>query len=86
MRRGDRAPTADEWIENPFSGERYALMHQIVVWLVNAQWIGKKKSASGEGEPNGPFGEIYAARRKRTMKTHPEWTMGIGAWTLCASP
>jgi hypothetical protein len=71
-----RTLTAEEWIANPFSGERYALMHQIIVWLVNAQWIGKAKTESGEGEPNGPYGEIDAARRKHTMQTHPDWTDG----------
>jgi len=71
-----RTLTAEEWIANPFSGERYALMHQIIVWLVNHQWIGKAKTESGEGEPNGPYGEIYAARRKHTMQTHPDWTDG----------
>jgi hypothetical protein len=71
-----RTLTAEEWIANPFSGERYALMHQIAVWLVNAQWIGKAKTESGEGEPNGPYGEIYSARRKHTMQTHPDWSDG----------
>lgn len=71
-----RTLTAKEWIANPFSGERYALMHQIAVWLVNAQWIGKAKTESGEGEPNGPYGEIYAARRKHTLKTHSDWSDG----------
>ena len=71
-----RTLTSEEWIANPFSGERYALMHQIAVWLVNAQWIGKAKTESGEGEPNGPYGEIYAARRKHTLKTHADWSDG----------
>ena len=69
-----RTLTAEEWTEHPFSGERYALMHQIAVWLVNAQWVGKAKTESGEGEPDGPYGEIYAARRKHTLTTHPDWT------------
>ena len=71
-----RALTKQEWIDNPFSGERYALMHQIAVWLVNTQWIGKAKTESGEGEPKGPYGELYAARRKRTLETHPDWSDG----------
>jgi hypothetical protein len=71
-----RPLTKEEWIANPFSGERYALMHQIAEWLVNAQWIGKAKSASGEGEPNGPYGEIYAKRRAHTLVTHPDWSLG----------
>jgi hypothetical protein len=71
-----RTLTAEEWIANPFSGERYALMHQVAVWLVNAQWIGKAKTESGEGEPNGPYGEIYAARRKHTLTTHADWSDG----------
>jgi hypothetical protein len=71
-----RALTKEEWIANPFSGQRYALMHQIIVWLVNAQWIGKAKTESGEGEPNGPYGQIYSDRRKHTMKTHTDWSDG----------
>ncbi len=71
-----RTLAKEEWIENPFSGERYALMHQIVEWLVNAQWIGKAKSKSGEGEPNGPYGQIYADRRAHTLVTHPDWSLG----------
>ena len=71
-----RTLTAEEWIENPFSGERYALMAQIVTWLVNAQWIGAKKSETGEGKPNGRYGKIYAARRALTKKTHEDWTDG----------
>jgi hypothetical protein len=71
-----RALTSEEWIANPFSGERYALMHQIAEWLVNAQWIGKAKDPEGEGKPNGPYGKIYAARRKHTFKTHHDWTLG----------
>ena len=66
----------DEWIENPFSGQRYALMHQIAVWLVNAQWIAAGKSGTETGKPNGPYGEIYAARRAHTAITHPDWTKG----------
>jgi hypothetical protein len=71
-----RALTAEEWIENPFSGERYALMAQIVTWLVNAQWIGAAKAGNGEGKPNGHYGEIYAKRREATKKSHADWTPG----------
>jgi hypothetical protein len=66
---------AEEWIANPFSGQRYALMTQVATWLVNAQWIGAKKTGTDEGKPNGPYGEIYAARRAHTFKTQPEWTL-----------
>jgi hypothetical protein len=69
-----RTLTKDEWIDNPFSGQRYALMHQIAIWLVNAQWISAKKSGGDEGKPNGPYGEIYAKRRAHTATTHPDWT------------
>jgi hypothetical protein len=69
-----RALAAEEWIENPFSGERYALMHQIGVWLVNAQWIAAGKTGTGEGKPNGPYGTVYATRRAHTAQTHPDWT------------
>jgi hypothetical protein len=68
--------TAEEWIANPFSGERYALMSQIATWLVNAQWIAAGKSDDGEGKANGPYGQVYADRRKFTQETHPDWTDG----------
>lgn len=69
-----RALTADEWKAAPFSGERYALIFTISEWLVNRQWIGKSKTDDGVGKPNGPYGEIYHARRQRTAVTHPDWT------------
>jgi hypothetical protein len=71
-----RKLTADEWTEHPFSGERYALIHQIAVWLVNTQLVGKKKTASGESEAKGPYGEVYVMRRKHTLTTRPEWSDG----------
>jgi hypothetical protein len=71
-----RALTKEEWIAHPFSGQRYALMIQIAEWLVNAQWIGKKKTGTGEGAPDGSFGQVYADRRARTKTTHPDWTDG----------
>jgi hypothetical protein len=75
-----RALTAEEWIANPFSGERYAQMHEIATWLVNAQWISaKRREKMGEvdveeGMPNGTYGEIYANRRAHTAKVHPDWS------------
>jgi hypothetical protein len=75
-----RKLTAEEWIANPFKGERYALMHEIATWLVNAQWISaakRKKEGDDdaeEGKPNGVYGEIYAKRRAHTEVTHPDWT------------
>jgi hypothetical protein len=50
-------------------------MTQVATWLVNAQWIGAKKTGTDEGKPNGPYGEIYAARRAHTFKTQPDWTL-----------
>ena len=71
-----RALTKEEWIDNPFSGERYALLQQVAQWLWVKQWISAKKADADEGKPNGPYGEIYAARRAHTAKTHPDWTKG----------
>src|SRR5262245_16161698 len=71
-----RTLTKEEWIENPFSGQRYALTAQIAQWLWVHQWIGKAKAGNEEGLPNGKYGEVYAARRKRTEETHPDWTPG----------
>jgi hypothetical protein len=71
-----RALTKEEWIENPFSGERYALMAQIGTWLVNAQLVSKTKTASGKSEANGHYGEVYLKRRADTEQSHPDWSDG----------
>ena len=71
-----RALTAQEWMENPFKGERYALMAQIATWLVNAQTKSKTKTESGETEGTGTYGEIYVRRRAACMIAHPEWSDG----------
>jgi hypothetical protein len=73
-RNGDAALTADEWIENSFSGKRYSLMHVISVWLKKKQWIGAARTEDGVGRPNGVYGEVYARRRARTAATHPDWS------------
>lgn len=69
-----RALSAEEWVEHPFSGERYALMFSLADSLFRAQWISAKKSDTEDGVPDGPYGEIYAKRRAHTLQTHPEWT------------
>lgn len=69
-----RTLSAEEWTEHPFSGERYALMFQIATWLVNSQWVAAGKSDTGEGKPNGVYGEVYAKRRADTAKSHPDWS------------
>ena len=69
-----RKLAADEWVANPFSGERYSITYTIALWLVNKQWISAKKAGADEGRPNGRYGDVYAARRARTLVTHPEWT------------
>lgn len=71
---GQPALTSEQWIDNPFSGKRYSLIHVISVWLKNKQWIGAGKTDDGIGRPNGKYGEIYAARRMRTAITHADWT------------
>ena len=49
-------------------------MYVLADSMFRKQWIGKKKTGTGEGEPNGRYGEVYAARRTRTLQTHPDWT------------
>ena len=72
-----RALTKEEWIEHPFNGQRYALIHQIAVWLVNAQTTSKTKNKSGQTEAKGPYGEIYCKRYYvDAMQAHPDWTDG----------
>jgi hypothetical protein len=69
-----RALSAEEWTEHPFAGQRYALIHQIGIWLINAQVEGKEKSGTKHGRPKGDYGAIYVRRRERTDQTHPDWT------------
>lgn len=75
-----RALSKDEWIANPFSGERYALIHQIALALHKGQWVGERTDeATGEvtpAHPNGPYGEIYQKRRAHTAAAHQDWSKG----------
>jgi hypothetical protein len=71
-----RALTKEEWIANPFKGERYALTAQIATWLVNAQTKSKTKTESGETEATGPYGAVYVKRRAACVVSHPDWTDG----------
>jgi hypothetical protein len=68
-----RTLTKEEWIANPFSGRRYADMTQIAKSLYFKQWIGKEKDPDHKGKPNGPYGEVYGARKAKTLLLHPEW-------------
>src|SRR5262249_25978103 len=68
-----RALTKEEWMDHPFNGQRYAFMHQISVWLVNAQCESAEKSGTEFGRPKGPFGKIYVQRRQYT-RAKREWT------------
>jgi len=78
--------TSEEWIENPFSGARYALMYSIADSMLRQQKEGRDKerkegdpeyrSGTKYGEQKGPFGEVYVKRRLHTDVTHPEWTAG----------
>jgi len=69
-----RALTAEEWIANPFSGERYALIIMIADSLFRHQWRGAEKTGTDEGEPTGPYGQVFADRRRLTAVTHPDWS------------
>ncbi len=55
--------TSQEWIEHPFAGHRYALIHQVGLWLVN-----------GQAKDGGRYRDKYLERRARTAAAHPEWT------------
>lgn len=66
--------TKEEWIANPFSGERYSLIVMIAESLHKKQVEGKKKSDTKHGKPKGPYGELYVRRREHTDETHPDWT------------
>ena len=61
-----RALTKEEWIANPFSGERYAMIAMIADSLHKKQVMGKEKSGTEFGKPLGPYGAVYISRRERT--------------------
>jgi hypothetical protein len=69
-----RALTKEEWIENPFSGERYSQIYVIATWLVNAQVVSAEKSGTPFGMPSGKYGALYVKRREHTAAVHPDWT------------
>ncbi|HMA75333.1 MAG TPA: hypothetical protein VKP67_28180 [Xanthobacteraceae bacterium] len=69
-----RALTNEEWIANPFSGERYALIIMIAESLFRHQWQSAEKAGTDEGQPIGPYGQLYADRRRVTAVTNPEWS------------
>lgn len=71
-----RSLDKQEWINNPFSGERYSVIYTIADALFKKQWMSAKKAGGDEGKPNGRYGEVYYARRQHTQITHPEWTDG----------
>jgi len=73
-----RALTDEEWVENPFNKERYAMMAMVAQFLWMKQWRGAARSGNGAGRPSGPYGEVYARRRRHTAVTHPDWTKGHG--------
>lgn len=68
-----RSLSNEEWVAKPFNAKRYSLFQQIGVSLMKKQLIGKAKTASGETEPNGYYGQIYCERRAFTAK-HRDWT------------
>lgn len=68
-----RALTADEWVANPFTKERYSFMQQNALALWKSQWIGKAGTEDHAGAPNGHYGEIFARRKAHTLKVHLEW-------------
>ena len=69
-----RALSKDEWIANPFSGERYALVAMIADSLHKKQIQGKAKSETKFGKPLGPYGMTYVDRRTHTAAAHADWT------------
>jgi hypothetical protein len=70
-----RMLTKEEWIANPFSGERYALIAMIADSLHKKQVQSKAKSETQFGKPLAAYGKAYVDRREHTARTHPDWTL-----------
>jgi hypothetical protein len=58
-----RALSKDEWIAHPFNSQRYALIFQVGLWLVN-----------GQAKDGGRYRSKYLERRERTAAAHPDWS------------
>lgn len=71
-----RAMMKDEWIANPFSGERYAIMRALADSMFRANGIGKERSGTGTWLPTHHYGFLYARRRDHTAITHDDWSDG----------
>lgn len=73
-----RKLTSEEWIANPFSGERYGIMRSLADSMFRANWQGadNKNNDTGASRPNGHYGELYARRRAHTKITHEDWSDG----------
>jgi hypothetical protein len=71
-----RALEKQEWIDNPFKPERYAIVAQIATHLCDHQVESKAKSGTKHGRPKGPYGEHYVRRREHTDITHSDWSDG----------
>lgn len=69
-----RKLASEEWVAHPFIAERYSLLQQIGESLTKKQLKSKLKTASGETESQGYYGEIYVARRAWTKINRPDWT------------
>lgn len=67
---------AEDWIAFGHSPHRNAMMFVISDTLFRQQWTGAAKAGNDIGMPSGPYGEIYLARRTKTMEEHPDWTPG----------
>ncbi len=73
-----RKLTKEEWIANPFSGERYGIMRSLSDSMFRANWQGadNKNNDTGASRPHGHYGELYARRRAHTKITHEDWSDG----------
>lgn len=73
-----RKLTSEEWIANPFSGERYGIMRSLADSMFRANWQGadNKNNDTGASRPSGHYGELYARRRAHTKITHEDWSDG----------
>lgn len=73
-----RKLTSEEWIANPFSGERYGIMRSLSDSMFRANWQGadNKNNDTGASRPSGHYGELYARRRAHTKITHEDWSDG----------
>ena len=73
-----RSLTKEEWIANPFSGRRYALIHTISIWLKESIVDRCRKTDDGVVAKRPPTERSRISPRAHDRDPPPDWSKGHG--------